>query len=155
MPAPCVISPFQTGLRMHCVWIGLSGGSKANGSDPPSGLAYRAGGFPHMSCPKSLREGTRTTLASRRLKLSINYSLSKTFAGKPSLQLCFRTWKHQIIWRFGVENSTSWHPLSTTLGGIQTWPKSDWWCSLCGHRPLDAFSPYSPFCFKQIQKRHN
>ena len=75
MPVPCAISPFQTGLRMHCVWIGLSGGSKPTGSDPPSGFAYRAGGFSHISCPKYLRGGTRTTLASRHLKPSINYVL--------------------------------------------------------------------------------
>ena len=26
--------------------------------------------------------------------------------------------KHQIIWRFGVEGSTSWHPHSSPLGEI-------------------------------------
>ena len=51
-PLPCV-SPLQTGLRIHCVRIGPSVGSEAVGSDPPSRLTYRVGGFPHVCCPKS------------------------------------------------------------------------------------------------------
>ena len=37
-----------------------SAGSKTIGSDPPSGLACRVGGFPHIFCPMSLRGNTRT-----------------------------------------------------------------------------------------------
>ena len=58
-PVPCV-SLLQIGLRMHCVWTGSSVCSKAIGSDPPSGLAYRIGVFVHISCSKSLHGGTRT-----------------------------------------------------------------------------------------------
>ena len=37
---------------------------------------------------------------------------------KPSLYLRFWTRKYQIIWRIGVESSTSWHPHSPPLGEI-------------------------------------
>ena len=57
---PHLYRALQTGLMLRCIWIGSSIGFKAVGSDPPSGLAYRVGGFPHISCPKSPRESTRT-----------------------------------------------------------------------------------------------
>ena len=69
------------------LWIGSSVGSKTIGSDPPSGLVYRVGGFSHISCTQSLRGGTspahslymeahEPSLASRRLELAISYVLN-------------------------------------------------------------------------------
>ena len=42
--------PFQTGLRMHCLWTGLSAGPKLIRSTPPAGPAYHTGVFLQISC---------------------------------------------------------------------------------------------------------
>ena len=67
-------NPFQTGSRMHCLWIGSLVGFKAVGSDLPQGPAYHAGGFPHISCSTSpyVEEHMEPSLFSRRLKPSLN-----------------------------------------------------------------------------------
>ena len=73
-----------------CLWIGLSVGCKAIGFDPPSGLAYRVGGFPHISCPKSQRGSTRTFLNLSPSKTGYQVcSETEIFAGQSSLQLRF------------------------------------------------------------------
>ena len=73
-----------------CLWIGPSVGSKTIGSDPPSGLAYRFGGFSHISCPESQRGSTRTFLNLSPSKTCYQLcSETKIFAGKSSLQLRF------------------------------------------------------------------
>ena len=61
---------------MHCLWIGPSVGSKAIGSDPPSGLSYRVGGAFRTFLAQSLYvEAHEPSLTSRRLNLSLNYVL--------------------------------------------------------------------------------
>ena len=73
-----------------CLWIGPSVGSKAIGSDPPSGLAYRFGGFSHISCPESQRGSARTFLNLSPSKTCYQLcSETEMFAGKSSLQLRF------------------------------------------------------------------
>ena len=76
MPVLCV-SLLQIGLQMHCVQISPSVDSKVIGSNPPSGLAYHAGSFSHISCPKPLRGGTWTTLSLSPSKtfFKLNYVL--------------------------------------------------------------------------------
>ena len=102
------------------LWIGSSVGSKATGSDPPSGLEYRVGGFPHFSCPQSTRGDTRTVLGLSPSRTCIKLcSQPKFITRKSSLQLPFRTRKHQTIWRTNVENSTSRYPYSTSPAEIQ------------------------------------
>ena len=86
---------------MRCVWIGSSLGSKALGSDPPSGLAHRVGGFPYISCPLSSRGSTRTVHGFS--PSGICFELCSETTGKSSLQLRFWTPKHLTIWRLAVQ----------------------------------------------------
>ena len=66
------------------------------GSDPPTGLAYRVGAYSYISCPKSLRGGTRTVTGFSSFETVFKLcSQTQFFAGKSSLQSCFR--KRQII----------------------------------------------------------
>ena len=51
-------------LDYGCVVYGSA--RQSIGSDPLSGPAYRVGGFPHISCPKSLPGCTRTVTGTRR-----------------------------------------------------------------------------------------
>ena len=73
------------------------------GSDPPSGLAYRVGGFPHISCPKSLRGSTRTVPGTRRLKLALNYVLKLKYLLENPAYSCFFETKNVKLF----EDSTS------------------------------------------------
>ena len=68
------VSPFQIGLRMHCLSISPSVGSKPIRSDP-LGLRIALGAF--RTCPaQSLYvEVHELSLASRRLKLALSYIL--------------------------------------------------------------------------------
>ena len=96
-PLPCV-GPLQIGLRIHCVRIGPSVGSEATGSDPPSGLTYRAGGFSHFSCPSLYVEAHEPSLTSRRLKLSLNYVLKlKSLPENPAYSCAFEPEKSSFL----------------------------------------------------------
>ena len=111
-PVPCV-SPLQIGLWMCCVRIGSSVGSKAIGSDNHQCLCIALGAFRTSPAQSLYAEAYEPFLASRRLKLASNYVL-KLKSLPFSLQLSFRTWKCQAMWRISVENFTSRY---STSGG--------------------------------------
>ena len=100
------VSPLQIGLWMCCVRIGSSVGSKAIGSDSHQGLCIALGAFRTSPTQSLYVEAYEPFLASRRLNLALNYVL-KLKSLPFSLQLSFRTWKCQAMWRISVENSTS------------------------------------------------
>ena len=75
------VSTFTSNMESSsCIWIGSS-----VGSDPPSGLAHRFGGFPHISCPKSMRRHMN-----RPWPIALNYFLKiKSLPENPSYSCVF------------------------------------------------------------------
>ena len=113
---------------MHCVRI--SRHSVLRQLDPihHQGLHISLGAFRTSPALSLYMEAHEPSLTSRHLKLSLNFVLKLKYllenpAENPSVQLHFRTRKHQIISGIGVENSTSRHQHSTAPGKIQNYSR--------------------------------
>ena len=142
-PVPCV-SPFQTGLWMRCLWIGSLDGSKAIGSDHHQGLRIASGGFPHISCPMSLRGSIRTIPSLSPSKTCFKLFLKlKSLPENPAYSHVFESENFKLfeesaskLPRLGIRIlPISWRNPTRTLTER---------CFLSGRRSLDTFSSHRP-----------
>ena len=124
--------------KWHQCWISSSVGSKAVGSDSPSGMKYCSQGF--LDTLGESLCGSNWTIPGLLLSKTCSELSSETKIStrKSSLQLRFWTQKRWTVWILTVENSTSRHPYVT-----QTNPKltSNWLMML----PFtsDTFTPWT------------
>ena len=117
---------------MHCVRIGQSVGSKTTGSDPPSGLVYRVGGFSHISCTKSLRGGTRTVPGFSSFKTVLKVCSQTKSLPENSAYSC--VFEPENVKLFG-ESESKIPPFDIRiLPYLERLTESDWRCALFGNR---------------------